>query len=212
MVFLLAQVPPLSAETGMDPAKLKRIPVEIEKFVQNGSISGAVTLVARHGQIASLEAVGYADIVNHKPMRTDNLFWIASMTKPITAAAVLMLQDEGKLSVEDSVGRYLPEFTNLWMIQEKTVDRLVLVKAPRPITLRDLLTHTSGLGDVDSPRPEASLAELVMAYSQQPLHFPPGSRWEYSNAGMNTWAGSSRWCPANGSRTLSNRACSSRCG
>ena len=186
LFLLIVQAPLVGAEAGMDPAKLKRIPVELRSFVENDSIAGAVALVARHGQIASLEAVGYSDIANHKPMQADNLFWIASMTKPLTAAAVQMLQDEGKLSVEDPVERYLPEFTNLWMIQEKVADRLVLVKAPRPITLRDLLTHTSGLGDVSSPRPDVSLAELVMAYSQQPLHFAPGSRWEYSSSGINT--------------------------
>jgi CubicO group peptidase (beta-lactamase class C family) len=74
----------------------------------------------------------------------------------------------------------------MWMIAEKSPDRRVLVPAPRPITLRDLLTHTSGLGDVPSPRFDASLAEIVMGYSQQPLHFPPGSKWEYSNPGINT--------------------------
>lgn len=158
----------------------------MQKFVDDGVISGAVTLVARHGKVASLEAVGWADLANKKPMREDDLFWIASMTKPITATAVLMLQDEGRLNVEDPVAQYLPEFTNQWMIAEKFPSELKLVRPPRAITLRDLLTHTSGLGDVPSPRPTASLAELVMGYSQQPLRFPPGTKWEYSNAGINT--------------------------
>ena len=119
-------------------------------------------------------------------MRTDSVFWIASMTKPITAVAVLRLQDEGKLSVEDPVEKYLPEFKGQWLVSEKSKDRQVLVLAPRPITLRDLLTHTAGLGDVPSPRPHATLAELVMAYAREPLQFPPGSKWSYSNPGINT--------------------------
>ena len=158
----------------------------MQKFVDDGTVSGAVTLVGRQGQIASLEAVGFADLKTKAPMRTDSLFWIASMTKPMTAVAVLMLQDEGKLSVDDPVEKHLPEFKDEWLVQTRTGTNLSLVKSPRPITLRDLLTHTSGLADVPVPRPNSTLAELVMAYSQQPLKFPPGSKWEYCNSGINT--------------------------
>ena len=180
----LAANPSLGA--GMDPARLKEIPARLQKFVDEDTIAGAVTLVARQGETASLETVGFADLATHKPMRADSLFWIASMTKPITATAVLMLQDQGKLSIDDPVEKHLPEFKNQWLVQEKSANSVTLVRPARPITLRDLLTHTSGLGDVPSPRPNATLAELVMAYSQQPLRFPPGSKWEYSNAGINT--------------------------
>jgi CubicO group peptidase (beta-lactamase class C family) len=191
LLCLLAFVPVAPAATGpavarMDPARLKEIPAQLQKFVDDRVIAGAVTLVSRHGQIASLEAVGYADLEKKTPMRADHLFWIASMTKPITATAVLMLRDDDRLSVEDPVEKYLPEFKGQWMISQKSDTQLTLVRPSRPITLRDLLTHTSGLGDVPSPRPDASLAELVMAYSQTPLRFEPGSRWEYSNAGINT--------------------------
>jgi len=158
----------------------------LQKFVDDGTIAGAVTLVAHRGKTISLEAVGYADLAARAPMRTDNLFWIASMTKPITATAVMMLQDEGKLSVEDPIEKHLPEFKGQWMIAEKGKDALTLKRPPRPITLRDLLTHTSGLGNLDAPRPDCSLAELVMAYSQKPLEFVPGSKWSYCNAGINT--------------------------
>jgi CubicO group peptidase (beta-lactamase class C family) len=170
----------------LDPARLKAIPARLQKFVDDQTVAGAVTLVARHGQVGSVNAVGCSDLTARTPMRTDCLFWIASMTKPITASAILMLQDEGKLSVDDPVQKHLPEFTNQWMIAEKSSSRLALVRPARPVTLRDLLTHTSGLSDVPSPRSNATLAELVMAYSQAPLRFAPGSRWEYSNAGINT--------------------------
>ncbi len=157
----------------------------LQQFVDDGAIAGAVTLVARRDKIVRLEAVGYADLEKRVPMRTDNLFWIASMTKPITATAVMMLQDEGKLSIEEPVEKYLPEFKGQWMIAEKGKDTLTLKHPARPITLRDLLTHTSGLGEIPPPRPDCSLAELVMAYSQRPLQFEPGSRWSYSTAGIN---------------------------
>ena len=187
LVFQLAAFPAFRAHAAeLDAAKLKRIPAQLQKFVDDGTIAGAVTLLAHHGKVASLDAVGYADLATRQPMKTDDLFWIASMTKPITATAVLMLQDEGKLSVDDPVEKYLAEFKNMWMVEEKTTNRVVSVPAPRPITLRDLLTHTSGLGDVPAPRFNSTLGELAMAYAQQPLHFPPGSRWEYANCGINT--------------------------
>ncbi len=118
-------------------------------------------------------------------MRADDLFWIASMTKPFTATCVLMLQEDGKLSIEDPVEKHLPEFKCQWMIAERGKDSLTLKRSARPITLRDLLTHTSGIANVDSPRPNCSLAELVMACSQLPLQFEPGSKWAYSTAGIN---------------------------
>ncbi|HWN94249.1 MAG TPA: serine hydrolase domain-containing protein, partial [Methylomirabilota bacterium] len=175
-----------SNKTGLDPAKLAEIPRRMSQFVDSNIISGAVTLVARHGEIAELDAVGFSDLATRRKLRTDDLFWIASMTKPITAVAVLMLQDEGKLSVEDPVEKFLPEFKNQWMVTARSATNLMLGRAPRPILIRDLLTHTSGLGDLPSPRAEATLAELVMAYAREPLKFPPGSKWEYCNSGINT--------------------------
>ena len=158
----------------------------MQKLVDDGVISGAVTLVAKADEVLSFQAVGLADIAGKQPMKKDNLFWIASMTKPITGTAVLMLQDEGRLSVEDPVEKYLPEFKGMWMIKDQGTNSRTTVLAPRAITVRDLLTHTSGLGDVPSPRFDSTLAELVMAYSQQPLHFAPGTKWEYCNSGINT--------------------------
>jgi len=176
----------MGASPSPDAKFSKDIMATMQKFVDNHSIAGSVTLVAGKDKVLSFDAVGFADLSAQSPMKKDSLFWIASMTKPMTAVLVLMLQDEKKLSVEDPVSKYLPEFQNQWMIRDKTTNRMELVPAARPITLRDLLTHTSGLGDVTAPRPHCSLAELVMAFAQQPLRSPPGSKWEYSNAGINT--------------------------
>jgi CubicO group peptidase (beta-lactamase class C family) len=171
---------------GLNTAKLAEISQRMEQFVASNQISGAVTLVARHDEVIALEAVGESDLATHRKMRTDDLFWVASMTKPITAVAVLMLQDEGKLSVNDPVSKHLPEFRSQWLIDSKSSNEMKLVKSPRAITIRDLLTHTSGLGDVSAPRGDCSLAELVMAYSQAPLNFAPGTKWSYCNSGINT--------------------------
>lgn len=157
----------------------------LQPFVDNRQISGGVGLVSVHGTW-HVAAVGESDLATHRPMREDDLFWIASMTKPMTAVAVLMLQDAGRLSIEDPVEKHLPAFKGQWMLSERTNDRRVLVPAPRPITIRDLLTHTSGMGEIPVPRPDSSLAEIVTGAAREPLQFPPGSRWSYCNSGINT--------------------------
>jgi CubicO group peptidase (beta-lactamase class C family) len=177
---------PAKTPTGFDPQKLAAIRQRMQKFVDDGTIAGAVTLVARRGQVAALDAVGQADIAGHKAMKPDAMFWIASMTKPITATAIMMLRDEAKLAVDDPVEKYLPEFKSQWLIEKKTNDSLALKRPARAVTLKDLLTHTSGVADAPSTGRDLSLSELVLLYSQQPLKSEPGSKWEYNNAAINT--------------------------
>ena len=124
------------------------------------------------------EAAGLADMAAKAPMRTDAIFWIASMTKPITATAVLMLQEEGKLSVDDPVAKYLPELGGL-----KTP-----AGEPAKLTLRHLLTHTSGMPEATAEqyRQAKSLAELIPFYAGKSLKFEPGSKWQYCQSGINS--------------------------
>jgi len=182
------------AKAGMDPERLARIPVRMKAFVDQSTVAGAVMLVARHGVVASLEAVGYQDLEAKKPMKTDSIFQIMSMTKPVVAVAIMMLVEEGKVAVSDPVERHLPEFRGLWVNTSKPGEKeRRQVRPSRPITLRDLLTHTSGM--IGNP-PEGigelyrkmhlTLAEAVAIYSQQPLDFEPGTRWQYSNPGIAT--------------------------
>jgi CubicO group peptidase (beta-lactamase class C family) len=126
-------------------------------------------------------------------MRKDALFRIASMTKPITAIGIMILVDEGKLSVDDPVEKYLPEFRGQQLVVSREGDTVTLKKPSRSITVRDLLTHTSGLtgrlpdGLADLyARRNRTLAEAVMAFSQRPLEFEPGTRWAYCNPGIDT--------------------------
>ncbi len=182
------------AKAGMDPERLARIPARMKAYVEKGTIAGAVTLVARHGVVAGLEAVGYQDLESRKPMRTDTIFQIMSMTKPVTAVALMILVEEGKVVISDPVEKYLPEFRGLWLNQSGATDKeRKQVRPLRRITLRDLLTHTSGMASDPPPGADAvlsrmhlSLAEAVALYSQQPLDFEPGTRWQYSNPGMAT--------------------------
>lgn len=186
LLFLLSL--PSHAEE-VKPAA-KSIRASMESFVQDGSLSGAVTLLYHDGKVVSEEAIGQQDIASKTPMTKDSLFWIASMTKPITALAVMMLQDEGKLSIDDPVTKHLPEFKNQMLIKEKTDSQTVLVKPARPITIKDLLTHTSGLvgnSPLDGDALDVlSLKEAVITYALSPLQFEPGSKWSYCNPGINT--------------------------
>ena len=171
---------------GPAPAWADAVSRQMEQFVEKGVVSGAVTLVASKSGIVHWEAVGKSDLASGRIMKKDDLFWIASMTKPMTAICVLLLQEEGKLSIDDPVEKHLPEFKNQWMIEQKEANKLTLIRPKRPVTVRDLLMHTGGLGDVKSPRVTSTLAELAMGYAREALQFEPGSQWRYSNPGINT--------------------------
>jgi len=152
----------------------------IQSAIAAHEVAGAVTVVATKDKIVHLQASGLANIAAGEPMRTDSLFWIASMTKPVTAVAVLLLQDEGKLDVAAPVANYLPEFAAL-----KTP-----AGQPARITIAQLLTHTSGLGEAaDRDAREAhTLADLVRLYLAAPMQFAPGLRWKFCQSGINTAA------------------------
>jgi CubicO group peptidase (beta-lactamase class C family) len=189
-LWLVLFTAPLAAQS---PDGLAAIKPAMQKFVDGEELAGAVTVVGRKSGVIHLEAVGFLNKEAQTPMTTDAMFRIASMTKPMTAMAVLMLQEDGKLNVEDAVEKYLPEFKGQKLISAKSEGTITLKKPARPITLRDLLTHTSGLpggypvglGDVYSLR-NRTLNETTLIISQQPLDFEPGSKWAYCNAGIDT--------------------------
>ena len=164
----------------------------VQPFVDRQELAGAVMLVANGEKVLTVEAVGWAAIAGKKPMRADSLFWIASQNKPITAAALMMLVDEGKVNVEDPVEKYLPEFRGQMVIAEKDADHVVLRKPKHPITVRNVLTHTSGLpfmSALEGPTlDEYPLSARVRSYAMTPLEFEPDSQYQYSNAGLNTAA------------------------
>jgi CubicO group peptidase (beta-lactamase class C family) len=140
--------------------------------------------------VLSLEAVGFADVAARKPMTTDALFWIASQSKPITATALMMLVDEERVKLDDPVERHLPEFKGQWLAAEKDADHVLLKKPRRPITVRDVLSHTSGMpfrSAMEEPTLDRlPLADAVRSYAMTPLQSEPGTKYQYSNAGINT--------------------------
>ena len=182
-----AALPARQPEPAAQPPTL--IAQAMQALVDKQELAGAVTLVWSGDRLICHEAVGFQDLASKTPMAVDSLFWIASMTKPITALGVMMLVDEGKLKLDAPVSEYLPEFCSQMLLKEKTADQTVLVKPARPVTIKDLLTHTSGLvgkGPLDDEALDVlTLREAVLTYALSPLQFEPGSKWSYCNPGIN---------------------------
>ena len=161
----------------------------VRPFIAEHAVAGAVVLVTDRDRTLLHEATGQADVAAGRPMAADSLFWIASMTKPITAAAVMILVDEGKVRLDEPLSKYLPEFREAWVEAERDAGHLVLRRPRRPITVRDALAHTGGLpfkSPVETPTLDTlPLAVAVRCHAQLPLLFEPGSGYRYSNAGIN---------------------------
>lgn len=183
---------PDPAAAGMDAVRLARIPARMKEFVDQGTAAGFVTLVARNGHLASLEAVGYQDLEAKTAMRADSLFRIASMTKPITVAGLMILVDEARISLLDPVEKYLPEFKGIKLNPcgaGRSGAGCELMDPSRPFTVRDLMTHTSGLpgqGASAGSEPVRSLAERIRTGARVTLLAEPGTVWNYSNIGYAT--------------------------
>jgi len=201
-------------EVGFSAERLHRISDLVQRHITAGDFSGAVTLVARNGRIAHLEAQGLMDIESRKPMQKDAIFQIMSMTKPVVGTSIMMMVEEGKVRLTDPVSKFIPEFKDLKVAvampsgpgappaaggRGAAADaRYYTVPAEREITIRDLLTHTSGLVSGGLSATEArkvavkgkeSLADVIPRLGGVPLDFQPGSRWSYSaQAGFDTLA------------------------
>ena len=199
-------------EVGLSAERLARIHEAVQRHIDAGSVSGAVTLVARHGKIAHIEAHGLMDLESKKAMPRDGIFRLASMSKPITAVAVMMMVEEGKVRLSDPVSRFIPEFKSMKVAVAKPNARsggaaapagpggpggrggpppeVDLVSATREVTIRDLLTHGSGLmsgglgnataGPAAARGPNDTLATYIPKLGSVALDFQPGTLWRYS--------------------------------
>lgn len=182
---------------GLSSERLLRVDNVMHEYMASHHISGAITAVARHGEIAHFSSQGYMDIENEIPMRDDAIFRMASMSKPVTGVAILMMMEEGKLRLEDPVSKFIPEFkdTKVAMLTDPNAapsrdPDIYTTPATREITVRDLLTHTSGLASSGiasrttarlAPRnTSADLASYIPTLGAVPLDFQPGTKWQYS--------------------------------
>jgi CubicO group peptidase (beta-lactamase class C family) len=204
-IFVLAAALSLSPFTGAQNAVPSRHPDPIQSYLQplvnNHTVAGAVTLVATKDRVMYLQGVGYRDLADKAPMPTDAMFWIASTSKPMTATALMMLVDEGKIHLDDPVEKYLPEFHGQ-VVQVTSEEKKQsgsaaqpsshLVPANHPILVREILSHTSGLRFKSAAQPGAldtmSLKDSVHSFAAEPLIFQPGTDYKYSNEGLDTAA------------------------
>jgi CubicO group peptidase (beta-lactamase class C family) len=188
------------ADVGLSAERLDRITQWMKAEVAKGTIPGAITLIARHGKVAYFEATGVLDPETRAPMGKDAIFRIYSMSKPITSVAAMMLAEQGKLTLDEPVAKYIPAFKEMNVGVESKGEHgqaeLHLVGAKKPITIQDLLRHTSGFtygffGDllVKKAYLDANIyegdfdnAEFVERLAKLPLAFQPGTTWDYSNS------------------------------
>lgn len=175
LIVTLAFAAALSAAA--EAPRLPGVGQRMQELIAENEIAGAITVVVTKDKIVHLETTGHADVAAKRPMNPDTLFWIASMTKPLTGVAILMLQDEGKLNVADPVARYLPEFASLKTPSGK----------PANLTITQILTHTSGLGEAggDAARQARTLADLVPLWLAAAMQFEPDAKWQYCQSGIN---------------------------
>jgi CubicO group peptidase (beta-lactamase class C family) len=188
-------------QVGFSPERLDRIAPVLQGYVDRKQIAGMVALIARHGQIAYLERFGMMDVAAGKPIQLDTIFRIASMTKPITCVAALMLLEEGHYQLYDPIARFVPGFEDVKVFVRKTESGLELADLEHAIAIRDLFTHTSGLSyglhpdtdpvdalylqerkKVSVPEDAFTLDHLIQALTHLPLAHQPGSKWRYSLA------------------------------
>ncbi len=180
-----------SSQASVDSVGLRQIVTRMSSFVDEGRISGAVMLLAHHGQVVLHKSVGYKDLETRDPMRVNTIFQVQSMTKPLTAVAVMMLIEEGRLRLEVPVEDYLPEFRNQTLATGVSIeDRSAPGQERRPITIRDLLKHTSGMQHghhaYSTAPPTSTLQEVVSSNARQPLMRDPGAEFGYSSLGFET--------------------------
>ena len=180
-------------DVGLSTVALERIRPVLQAQVDSGKFAGVVMAVARHGKLAYVESVGLMDIAHATPMRADAVFQICSMTKPVTAAAVLQLVERGKLRLDDPVSKFIPAFANVMVYAGGPAAHPALRDPERPITIANLLTHTSGLTyglfgntPVDTiyrganlMPGERTIAQFADSAARLPLMFSPGSAWNY---------------------------------
>jgi CubicO group peptidase (beta-lactamase class C family) len=182
-------------QVGMSSERLEKIRPAMQKYIDDGLVPGVITMIARKGKIVHFETQGYMDVDSGKVMQADAIFRIASMTKPITSVALMMLWEEGAFQLRDPVSRFIPSFEN--QVVSSTSDSSArtgeLVPVKRPVTIRDMLTHTAGLannyrgntqfyGENIRVSPDDSLESYIDRLAGLPLNYQPGEEWQYSAA------------------------------
>lgn len=182
-----------ASDLGFDEGALAQIQPALQEYVDSGEYAGIYAVIVRHGRIAYETTLGYSDLEKRVPLKRDDVFRIYSMTKPITSAAIMKLVDQGKLTLDDPVSRYIPAFAHMRVYAGGPADAPLLRDADSQMTIRQVLTHTSGLGygTTNSPvdtifnrahlyDPARTLEQFADSLAKIPLMFSPGTGWNYS--------------------------------
>jgi CubicO group peptidase (beta-lactamase class C family) len=174
-----------------NPPASPEVTAAMQPYLDSYKLAGIVSIIAdKTGKVHCKNLLGYADVDVKKPMRDDNVFWIASMTKMFAGASIMMLVDEGKVSLDDPVTKFIPQLTNWMVVAEKDADHVLLKPLVRPVTVRHLLSHTSGLtGSAELQKITGSdstpLKARAISSVTGPLQWQPGDKYQYGNQGMN---------------------------
>ena len=189
---------PVNPDTlGLSSARLARIGDHFRRYIDAGKLAGALVLVARRGQIACLEPLGHLETERRRPVTPDSIWRIYSMTKPITSVGLMMLYEEGRFQLDDPVHRFIPSWESLRVYVGGNYPTFKTAPAARPMSIRDLLSHTSGLtygfmertnvdaayrklGVADQTRRGYTLQDMADTLAELPLEFSPGTAWNYS--------------------------------
>jgi CubicO group peptidase (beta-lactamase class C family) len=184
-------------EVGLSSPRLARLTEHLQRYIDAGKLAGTLTLVARRGRVAYFEPLGYLETERRRPVTRDAVFRIYSMTKPITSVGLMMLYEQGRFQLDDPVHRFIPSWGDLRVFVGGNHPVWKTAPVERPMTIRDLLTHTSGLtygfmertnvdaayrklGVADRTRPGYTLRDMAETLATLPLEFSPGTRWNYS--------------------------------
>lgn len=188
LMFLAAST--LAADSASPPPS-PEVTAAMQPYLDQYKLAGVIAIVAdKTGKVHYRNLLGYADVEAKKPISEDNVFWIASMTKMFAGASILMLVDEGKLSLDDPVAKHIPQLSRWMVIEERDASHILLKPPARPVTIRHVLSHTSGLAGMSELQQVTGsdatpLKARALSSVTGPLQWHPGDKYAYGNQGMN---------------------------
>lgn len=191
MAIAISFLPILPCHAGEQPAPSPEVAAAMQPYLDSYKLAGVIGIIAdREGKVLHRNLAGYADVEAKKPISEGNVFWVASMTKMFTGASIMIMVDEGKVSLDDPVTKFIPQLDRWMVAVEKDADHVLLKPPVRPVTIRHLLSHTSGLAGIAEQQQltgadATPLKMRAISSVTGPLQSQPGEKYAYGNQGMN---------------------------
>lgn len=189
LATMFSAAPGFAAEP--EPPASPEVTAAMQPSLDSYKMAGIISIIAdREGKVHYRNLMGYADVEARTPMRENSVFWVASMTKMFVGASIMMLVDEGKVSLDDPVTKFIPQLSKWMVVEEKDTNHVLLKPLVRPVTLRHLLSHTSGLTGMSELQQvtgadSTPLKARALSSVTGPLQWQPGEKYQYGNQGMN---------------------------